>query len=275
MDHNYHLTADEVNGIHQMVLNTAPSGRKEIKGLSSDRADIFIGATTAITSLLEYCGITDIYVSGYGLREGIIYEQMLTSRLPVNSVLDFSLENLLSKFRLNKHHARHVWFLSQTLFEQLILLHKIEASQVNILKTAALLHDCGINVNYYDHHLHSLYIILNSHINGLSHRELIMAAYTAAYHRKNNVKISEAHLSLLDYNDVGVIRKLGVILQIAEALDRRMQANVKRIDCQLEEDNVTLKLLAQHNPDLEIREALEASAAFCKLFGKQLYVVNG
>ena len=32
-----------------------------------------------------------------------------------------------------------------------------------------MLHDCGISINYQNHHKHSLYIILNSFINKLTH----------------------------------------------------------------------------------------------------------
>lgn len=273
VSHNYQLSWERVLEIHQFVRNTPPDARKEIKGLSSDRADIFLGATTAISAVIEFCNITDIYISGYGLREGLIFEQILPDHRPVANVLDFSLQNLIANYDVNEKHALHVWHLSRSLFEQLKPVHEIEILPDKVLKTAALLHDCGINISYYDHHLHSLYIILNSQINGITHKELIMAAYIAAHHRKNNIKISEAHKDLLQYQEIQIIRKLGIILKISEALDRRMNANVENLYCEIQTDSVTIKLESPSDHELEVREALESSALFLKILGKKLHVL--
>lgn len=273
VSHNYYLTSDRVQEIHKLILSTPARRRKEIKGLSSDRVDILWGATTAINALIMYCGISDVYVSGYGLREGLIFEQILPDLKPVEDVLDFSLQNQMQNFNLNQKHANHVWELCRSLLEQLSPHHEINVSHEKILKTAALLHDCGINISYYDHHIHSFYIILNSRINGISQQELLMAAYIAAYHRKSNLKIDNIHKSLLLDEGQMVIRKLGVILKIAEALDRRMNGNVTGIECLKGPKSVTLKLLSEADHELEVKEALDSAALFAKEFGKKLLVI--
>lgn len=273
VSHNYYMTSDRVQEIHKLILTTPPHRRKNIKGISSDRVDILWGATTAINALIMYCGISDVYVSGYGLREGLIFEQILPDLNPVKDVLDFSLQNLMGNFNLNQEHAFHVWELSRSILEQLSPSHVIDASLEKILKTAALLHDCGINISYYDHHIHSFYIILNSRINGISQRELLMAAYIAAYHRKSNLKIDNIHKSLLLEDGQMIIRKLGVVLKIAEALDRRMNGNVLGIEYHNETNSVTFKLLSESNHDLEAKEALDSAAIFANEFGKKLSIV--
>lgn len=273
VSHNYYLTSDRVQEIHKLILSTPARRRKEIKGLSSDRVDILWGATTAINALIMYCGISDVYVSGYGLREGLIFEQILPDLKPVEDVLDFSLQNLMQNFNLNQEHAHHVWGLCRSLLEKLSPHYEIDISHEKILKTAALLHDCGINISYYDHHIHSFYIILNSRINGISQQELLMAAYVAAYHRKNNLKIDNIHKSLLLEEGQSIIRKLGVILKLAEALDRRMNGNVINIECLNDPKSVTLRLLSESDHELEAKEALDSAALFAKEFGKKLSVI--
>lgn len=271
--HNYYLTSERVQEIHKLILTTPARRRKDIKGLSPDRADIFWGATTAINALIMYCGISDVYVSGYGLREGLIFEYLLPDLNPVNDVLDFSLQNLMNNFNLNQKHAYHVWGLCRSMLEQLSPDHEIDPSQEKVLKTAALLHDCGINISYYDHHLHSFYTILNSRINGLSQRELLIAAYVAAYHRKSNFKISNDYKPLLLEEGLKTIRKLGVILKLAEALDRRMNGNVTNIECLKESEAITLRLLSESDHDLEAKEASDSAALFAKEFGKKLAII--
>ncbi len=273
LSHNYYLPGERLQDIHQLIMTTPAGRRKDIRGLSSERADIIWGATTAINALLMYCGISDIYISGYGLREGIIYEEILHDLNPVEDVLDYSINNLMSNIDLNKKHAFHVWQLSRSLFEQLGSVHELNTSTVNVLKTAALLHDSGISISYYDHHLHSFYIILNSQINGLSQQELLMAAYTAASHRKNKVKIDPAHKGLLREQEINTIRKLGVILRIAESLDRRMNDNISAVDCLIEQEVVTLRLTSKSTHELEAKETMEISAAFLKEFGRRLHII--
>ena len=52
-----------------------------------------------------------------------------------------------------------------------------------LLKVAAMLHDCGMRVKYYNHQRHSWYMILNSTLYGVSHREIVLAAFTACCHK--------------------------------------------------------------------------------------------
>ncbi|MFZ3101379.1 MAG: Ppx/GppA phosphatase family protein [Desulfitobacteriaceae bacterium] len=273
LSHNYCLNRNQFEEIYTLVKNTPVEARKTIKGLSKDRADIFLGAITAIKTLLTICSSTDICISGYGLREGLIFEYIFKKNMnPLKNVLDFSLGNLLTNYDLNKKHAFHVWQLCQSLFVQLEPIHTMEKSLIKVLKTAALLHDCGINISYYDHHLHSFYIILNSRINGLTHRELIMAAYITALHRKEDLIINPVHKVLLSEQDIECVRKLGVILRLAEGLDRRMNSNIKDIKCKLETDVLKLKLLAQGPTDIEVLETKNASSVFTKIFRKELSI---
>ncbi len=273
LSHNYYLNCNQFEEIYTLVKNTPVGARKTIKGLSKDRADIFLGAITAIKTLLAICASTDICISGYGLREGLIFEYIFKKNMtPLKNVLDFSLENLLTNYELNKKHAFHVWHLCQSLFVQLEPIHSMEKSLIKVLKTAALLHDCGINISYYDHHLHSFYIILNSRINGLTHRELIMAAYITALHRKEDLKINPVHKVLLSEQDIECVRKLGVILKLAEGLDRRMNSNIKDIKCKIETDVLKLKLLAQGPTEIEVLETKNASSVFTKIFRKEFSI---
>ena len=72
-----------------------------------------------------------------------------------------------------------------------------------------MLHDCGISVNYHNHHKHSFYIILNSFINELTHKEHLMSAAIAASHRFNNYHLPLAQFSyLVNKLDIGIIKKL-------------------------------------------------------------------
>lgn len=268
--HNYPLSVSSLLNISDMLNELSIEERKNIRGLSKDRADIFPGALAAIVALTEAAGITDILISGSGLREGILYEYLLQERQPIEDVLDFSLQNIMNNYELNHKHARHVWGLSRQLYDQLQQGLRIEKDRHKILKTAALLHDCGINISYYDHHKHSFYMILNSRVNGLTHKELIMAAWVAACHRKDEVKITFPYRTMLSSEEISTVQKLGILLRIAESLDRRQNGNVYQIESNYNKESVSLKVLAKENASLEIKDVLSITSSFQKVFKRQL-----
>ena len=160
------------------------------------------------------------------------------------------------------------------LFKQLKVLHKLPRAYVKVLRTAAILHDAGLRIKYYEHHRHSSYIILNSNLYGLSHKDLVMAAFVAEAHRKGAVKPESisGYLSLLNEEDIEAVKKLGVIIKIAESFDRSMSGLITGITCDLLGDSVIMKTESEGDCSLEIKDALTCSQ-FKKAFGKNLEIL--
>ncbi|MDD4160673.1 MAG: exopolyphosphatase [Synergistaceae bacterium] len=270
--HNYPLSSDSLLNIYEMISESSMDERKGIKGLSADRSDIIPGALSEIAVLTEITGIKEIVISGSGIREGLFYEYLLKSREPVDDVLDFSLQNIINNYRINKVHAYNVWKLALKLFSQLKNKFELESGCINILKASALLHDYGTNLSYYDHHKHSFYQILNSRINGLTQKEIIMAAEVALLHRKDNAKITAPFGLIFSDHEKNTIRRLGVIVGIAESLDRRQNGNINDIDIIFDKNSVKIIVSAGINPRLEIKDALSAKQRFQRVFRHDLHI---
>ena len=274
LTHNYYMEANEVTQIYNIVKCKDSEKRRKIKGLSKDRADIFLGAIAAIETLIEFCNIDNIYISGSGLREGLVYDYIFSENNIVDDVLDFSINNNITKFNLNKAHAMHVFNLSESLYTQLEPLHNIKTnSSLKILKAASMLQDIGTNVDFYRKHKHSFYMFLNSPISGLSHKELLMAAFVNIAILKENINISNSEYGeLLDKNDIDIILKLGVIIKLAKSFDRKKDSNIQNIQCKLTEDTVCIKTKSKLIASLEITTALKSSSYFQKVFQRALLI---
>lgn len=272
--HNYHMEANEVMKIYNTVKSKDSEKRKKIKGLSKDRADIFLGAATAIKTLIEFCNIDNIYISGSGLREGLVYDYIFPEKNIIDDVLDLSIHNTITNFELNETHAMHVFHLSKILYTQLEPIHNLKRnSTYKILKTVSILHDIGTNINFYEKHKHSFYMFLNSPIKGLSHKELLMAAFVNIAIHKENLNINNsAYGDLLDKNDIDIIIKLGVIIKLAISFDRKMDGNIEDIQCELTKNAVSIKTKSKLNADLEITTALKSSSYFQRVFDKTLLI---
>ncbi|MDU4951240.1 MULTISPECIES: Ppx/GppA phosphatase family protein [Clostridium] len=247
--------------------------RLKVDGISKDRADIIVASTAILNTLVSVANIKDITVSGRGLREGILCKYINDNIGPHKDILDFSLEAIICDHNLDRNHAYNVYNSTRTLFEELTPMLELDDSYDKILKVACLLHDSGISIRYYDHHKHSFYIILNSPINGLSHKELIMAASIAYCHRSISAQMNTmAFTSIINRMDIEVIDKLSLLLRISEALDQNMMGIVKINRCSIDDKKVTIFLSGLKDPSLEIEKAMLNKDKFAEIFKKDLEI---
>ncbi len=273
LPHNYQFEVEDVRQIHHNIKNKPLKQRQRIKGLSRDRADIILGATTMVNTLLDYCNIRKLQISGYGLREGILYEYLNRHGDFKGDALDWSISNNIKNYSLDHRHASTVYRHTWSLFRQLQELSSTTEDFSRVIKTAAMLHDCGIVINYYQQNQHILYTMLNLEINGLTHRELVLSACIAAYHdKKTPVQISNFS-PLLNNTDLAAIREVGVLLRLARSLDRSMSGIIKDLFVDIRGDDVIIKTSSNDDAQLEIYDALQHFEEFKRVFKKNLFII--
>lgn len=273
--HNYELQSSDVKKIYDTVKSKNSKERKKIKGLSSDRADIFVGAAALLCTILDLCSIRNIIISRNGIREGLLYSHICKDKKPIDNILSFSINSLLINQNCNIKHSKHIYHLFKSFCRELSPLINSKINLSNIIEASAMLHDIGSNITYYFHHKHSLYIILNSQIYGLTHRELVISACIAANHRNSNLAIDfEKYKMIINKYDIEIIKKLGILLRLSESLDASMTFKVKDIECTIDEKNVITKtFLKDTDSCIELREANSCLNDFENIFHKKLYIV--
>ena len=275
--HNYRISAEEFNDVYDMIKVLDLDKTKRIKGISNGRADVFPSALAAISSFMKYMNFDNMAVSGCGLREGIMfnYAMPITIDKPITDVLSYSLQTIVKFYGCNQNHAEHVVNLSVQLFKQLRVLHKFPRQYLKVLKVVAMLHDTGLNVKYYGFEKHTAYIIQNASIYGLSLREIIMASMVASVYKNDDFSMNDLvkYKAYIGEDDVDVIRKLGIMLRIAESLDRSMSGVVLGITCDVLGDSVILKTELDGDASLEIKDAMSAAQDFRRIFKKNLEIL--
>lgn len=275
--HNFNLAVEDFYPVYDMIKVLDLDKKKKIKGLSAERADILPAALGIIKCFVSMFGFEKFTISGSGLREGIMFHQALPSTLekPVSDVMMYSLTTLVKYYDCDEKHVEHVVNLSIQLFKQLRVLHKFPRQYLKILKIAATLHDCGMRIKFYNHQRHSCYMILNSTLYGVSHREIVLAAFTACCHKKEDINPYDwnRYRDILLEDDIEIVKRLGVMLRIAESLDRSMSGVVKGINCDILGDSVIMKTEVEGEASLEIRDALGAAGEFKKAFRKNLEIL--
>jgi len=275
--HNYKLATEDFVAIYDMLKALDVDKRKKIKGLSPARADIMPAAMAIVKAFVGYMNIENFTIGACGLREGIMVNQALpiTTEKPISDVLSYSLDRLVKFYGCDTKHIEHVMQLSVQLFKQLRVLHKFSRQYLKVLKIAASLHDCGERMKYYGHAKHSWYAILNSSIYGATHREIILAAFVAGCHNREDVPVGEwqKYKEIVTEEDLDAVKKLGVLLRIAESLDRSHCGMVTGLNCDVLGDSVIMKTIVTGDAALEIRDAERANPEFKKAFRKNLEIL--
>lgn len=277
MVHNYHISMDDFNDIYNSLKGVDITKPVRIKGLSSARAEILPAALSALSAFQKATKFNELVVSSAGLREGAMFRYAVPSTMekPLVDVLGHSIYTMLSSFNMNIPHAEHVFDISLQLYRQLKVLHKLPRCYIKVLRVAAQLHDIGSSFKYYDHPRHSFYLILHSNLYGIQQKDLVMAALVAGMHGNTPFEGTDVqpYLSMLTEEDLEAVKKLGVIVRIAECFDRSMSGVIPSLTCDILGESVILKPDSTNDCTLEIQDAMRAVGDFKKAFKKNLDIL--
>lgn len=277
MLHNYVLSQDNFNTVYEMFRVLDPEKRSRIRGLGAGRADIFPAALACVKSVFDLTSFEQLTVSGYGVREGFMFNHAVPTTIekPISDILGYSAYTTMYFSDVNIRHSEQVCMLSIQLFKQLRVLHKLPRFYMKVLRIAALLHDAGARIKFYNRYKHAYYFILNSNLCGASHREIVLAAFVAQGIRSDEFNINEWNKfkDIVTEEDLTAVMRLSVILRIAESLDRTMNSCVKDINCDVLGDSVIMKTETEGDCTLELKDASEAAAEFARAYRKNLEII--
>jgi exopolyphosphatase/guanosine-5'-triphosphate,3'-diphosphate pyrophosphatase len=275
---NYRMSRKDVKTVCEKTAAMDYQERKNIKGLSKARADIFVGASQAVLEIMGAIDSDQLIISKAGLRDGLLYESIGYGEGElVPQVFEYSLVNAARQLDVNCIHAYQIYRISRKLFNELKPIHGLALSRTldKSLRTAAMLHDSGIKIQYSNHQLHSFYLILNAGINGLTHEEMLIAAFSALNHRTGKkVQVDAEYAKMLSKQDLNIIDVFSSILQIAEYLDRDMDGVVRDVNCVISDDAVTLNVLSQEHSVFTDMILDECGKKFNRVFKHTLNLEN-
>lgn len=253
--------------------------RRKVPGINSNRADILLGGAAIIESLMQQLEIPQLTLSQRGLRDGLLidYQERLSPTASTKG-LSTRLRSVLLLGRrcgFAEGHAQHVTKLSFNLFDATsdLELHHCTFLERELLQYAALLHDIGVFLSFHKHHAHTYYLIKNADLVGFDQTEIAMMAAVARYHRKGTPRPNDPEVSDLDEQQIAVVYQLGVLLRIAETLDRSHSGVIKGATLQRADSHtVAMELHTQGDCSLEMWAVHKHAKAFKKAFGHHLII---
>ena len=260
---------DEV--VTELVNARTPSLRSSVDGVDPKRSDILAAGALLLGAIFEALDFTELTVSGYALREGVLLDTLAERRRGrrtrdghLNDLRRSGVEHLLQRFDPEgAEHAHRVARLAVQLFRATADLHGLGERHLDTLEAAALLCNVGRFVSHESHHQHSYYVIRNSeHLTGFSEAEIERIALVARYHRKSAPKPrSHPEFAALGAADRQAVRVLAGLLRIAIGLDRGQAGRIDAVRVRVDHERRHLTVLAETaDPSIAELEAYTAQA---------------
>ena len=277
INHNYQFTPQDFEQAFDLIKSLEVDKTRRIKGLSSDRSDIVASGMAILDAILSYTKFEKVIVSTKGLKEGYIYGSIMPTGLERNAsdMLGLSLDNITAFYDFDYSNAKQVSTIALILFRQLKVLHKLPRQYVKVLRIAAAMHDCGKRIKFENFEKNAFNIILTSDIYGVTHREIILAAFVCESQNYANFNLGDwiKYKDLLLEEDLEAVRRLAMLIKLASALDKTHRNVVQDISCDILGDSVIMKTIVTIDANIEIREAIKSAPEFRRIFKKTLEVL--
>lgn len=216
--HNYSMDRADIHEIVQLVLDWKNRQGQRPRGLPRDRDDIYTGSLILIESLAEYLNTNKLFISGAGVRDGLLFEYLFGARKFVPDVLEFSLRNIIINHMSDDYDGEALWQITEPLFDILAAQHPDLRHMKKVMKTTTYLHDIGKSINFFQRDRNTFYSILNAPIHGISQKQILLAACSATMNSSDDILKDYLGRQLLTQRDIRVIQKIGLILKLASAI---------------------------------------------------------
>jgi exopolyphosphatase/guanosine-5'-triphosphate,3'-diphosphate pyrophosphatase len=241
--------------LHQLAKLT-PAERAERHGLRPDRADVIVPAGAIFEYVATRVRAREIWVPFVGLVDGVLVDvaqaagQEGMKQFEISQTRNAAVA-ILRKYDPEPKHAQRVAALAVSLFDQLKPLHGMGKRDRLLLELAALLHEVGNFIGPNGHHRHSLYIIAQTPILGVTDDELMVIANVARYHRKAPPDLSHEYYRDLSENDRERVRAMAAILRVADALDHDHRQQVMSVSATQRGSELRLKVRTRGDVTLD------------------------
>jgi len=179
------------------------------------------------------------------------------------------------KYRFDEKHARQVTDACMTIFKALEKEYRLEPRLGFLLRVAGLVHEVGGFISNRSHHKHSMYLILNSDLFGLSREEMTLVALTSRYHRRAPPSPAHPEYNALSQEDRLAVSKMAAILRVADALDRNHLQQARDLSCRLEKDQFVITVNNVEDLTVERLAVKEKGALFRDIYGLPVVLEEG
>ncbi len=276
IEHNYEMTKADIDKVYN-AIKTMDSSSNKLKGISVCDTKYIKAGISIIEAIMERVNKDKLSISKFGFEYGVLFNYVLplTIEKPIADNIGYSLQAIAETYDRKEETFSQVYNLSLILFKQLKVIHKLPRNFTRVLRVASYMADCGKRVNGLENIKASFGIILNSDLFGLTHSEILLAAFVAKLRDSDNFSLADwvKYKDLVSEEDLSAVKKLAMIVKLAEGLDISKKSVVSDISCDILGDSVILKTICNGDAKLEIKYTMLLVNEFKKIFAKNLEII--
>lgn len=275
--HNYGLDKANFEKVYGVLKAQDLTKTTKVKGVSLEDSRYLQSAFAIMSSIFSHINVEKYSISKTGMVEGVLFNNIipLTLEKPISDTLGYSLQVINEFYDKCPQNTNHVYDISMILFKQLKVLHKLGRSYVKVLRIASNMCNAGLRTNCLNMEKIAFNATLESEIYGVNHNEIVLAGFVVMCTNADNFNLTDwvRYKDLISEEDMLVVKKLAVILKVAEALDITHFGNVVDINCDILGDSVIMKTVVNEPCELEIKYAMLNANEFKKAFNKNLEIL--
>ncbi len=274
---NYYEVSDEIMlKTFDFIKGVDVEKIGKIKGIDFENADKVLSGIAIIKAIYQVSGAKSVAISTASLRNGLMQiNTTVTNQEKFSDLLSNSLDNFYEFNKEENSINEYVYQMALILFKQLKVMHKLPRFYVKPLRIASFMYDCGKLINYDNFEKYGFDVILNSGICGASHKELLVASFICLSQKLDNLSLNEwiRYKDILTDEDLDAVRKLGVILNLARALNASRKPIITDIVCDILGDSIIVKTVVEGEAEFEIMEGMKIASDYKKVFKKSLQII--
>jgi exopolyphosphatase / guanosine-5'-triphosphate,3'-diphosphate pyrophosphatase len=190
------VTRKGLTWLRSQLIKARTADKLDLIGLKEERKAVIAGGLSVLTGVFDLLKIDSLNVAKGALRHGLLYDMMGQDDDSVKDLRNASINNLITRFAVNKTHANNVAKVALVFFNGILtnqqqdFEHNYDVRRLKQkLGWAALCHEVGCAISHSESQKHGAYIVDNTELMGFAQSEL---------HR----------LSLLVLGHCGKLRKL-------------------------------------------------------------------
>lgn len=265
------ITRAQFEDIYDRIVALTPQELSERYGIPYERATLMLPNIIIYMSFLNNCKAEELYAPNVDFGDGIVASYMDEGSRVVfghNFEEDIvaSANAIAKRYKCDRNHVEQVKNLAIKIFDGTKGLHGLGKMERLQLQIAAILHDCGNYINLNNGAINSHYIIANTEIIGLSHKERMEVANIVKYNILNIPPKDEVQAEFGECDYV-VIAKLVAMLRIANILDKSHNQKFDDIAFSIKDDKLIISAKTFEDITLESGLFAERADYFETVFG--------
>lgn len=215
--HGQELHRETVRSLVTRLARLPRERRNSVPGISVARAESILAGAVVLETLLDEMGLDRLVVSAYGVRQGVLLEEMGMAVQRPGAVRDASVSALLGRVRERAREPQRRRLVTGALATA--LAPTLEELLLELCGHAARLVDAGAHLDHYGRWKEAAALTTTADLDGFTHAELATIAAMLLVAGGEPVPAAVRRASGADRTD---LERAGALLALADDIDHRL-----------------------------------------------------